>query len=82
MKREPKSLRNAPRCRAKNRVGQSCGCPAVRGKRVCRSHGGLSPGAPKGEANGNWKHGGETREAVALHRAASKLLRQLANAQS
>ena len=49
----------------------------MKGKRVCRLHGGLSPGAPKGKANGNWKHGGETREAVALRRAATKLLREI-----
>lgn len=42
-------------------------------------HGGLSPGAPKGEANGSYRHGGETNEAVALRQAASRLLKELRN---
>ncbi|MBA4160495.1 MAG: hypothetical protein C0515_00075 [Novosphingobium sp.] len=77
---EPSQLRSAPRCQARNRQGKSCQLPAVRGKRVCRLHGGCSPGAPKGEANGNWKHGGETREAVALRREVSELVKALAYA--
>ncbi len=28
-------------------------------------HGGKSPGAPKGEANGNYPHGGRTKQAIA-----------------
>lgn len=40
-------------------------------------HGGRSTGAPKGERNGAYKHGGETLEAVALRRAAQALLREL-----
>jgi len=43
-------------------------------------HGGKNPGAPKGERNGQWKHGGDTHEAVALRREVSKLLRELAHA--
>lgn len=42
-------------------------------------HGGRTPGAPKGERNGAYKHGGETREAVALRRAAAALLREIAH---
>ena len=30
----------------------------------CRIHGGLSPGAPRGAANGNYRDGYWTREAV------------------
>ena len=34
-----------PRCQARSkRHGGQCGAPAVRGKRVCRFHGGLSRG--------------------------------------
>jgi len=74
--REPASLRRAPRCRATNRAGKSCGSPAVRGKRVCRMHGGArGSGAPKGEANGSWKHGGFTNEAVAFRREVAALLK-------
>ena len=39
-------------------------------------HGGTNRGAPKGEANGSWKHGRETIEAVALRQAASQLLKE------
>ncbi|MGI8705062.1 MAG: hypothetical protein ACR2JJ_04600 [Sphingomicrobium sp.] len=49
----------------------------MRGKRVCYMHGGASPGAPKGEANGAWQHGAWTNEAVALRRAAGRLIRAL-----
>ncbi|WP_414826691.1 HGGxSTG domain-containing protein [Altererythrobacter sp. Root672] len=75
----PKQLQSAPRCQARTKAGRSCRCPAVTGKRVCKTHGGLSPGAPKGEANGNWKNGRYTNEAIALRRAASELLRELRN---
>ena len=34
----------------------------------CRMHGGGSPGAPKGEANGNYRHGCFTNEAIELRR--------------
>ena len=71
----PILLTNAPLCQARTRAGGSCRSPAVRGKRVCRMHGGASPGAPKGERNGMWKHGGDTVEAVALRRAARRVLR-------
>lgn len=42
-------------------------------------HGGQGSGAPKGARNGMWKHGGDTLEAVTLRRAASRLLRELAD---
>src|SRR5437667_7634441 len=35
----------APRCGAQNRQGKPCQCPAMRGKRRCRLHGGKSTGA-------------------------------------
>jgi hypothetical protein len=74
---EPSQLRSAPRCLARTRKGGLCQSPAVKGRNRCRMHGGKNKGAPKGEANGNWKHGGETNEAVALRRAAGKLLKEL-----
>lgn len=40
-------------------------------------HGGKGSGAPKGECNGNWKHGSATLEAVSLRRSASRLLKSL-----
>lgn len=41
---------------------------------MCRSHGGKSPGAPKGEANGNYRHGGDTQEAIAERKRIRALL--------
>ena len=38
-----------PRCQAKNRAGNQCAKPAIRGKRVCRNHGGRSTGAKTSE---------------------------------
>lgn len=46
---------------------------------MCKSHGGLSTGAPRGDRNGAWKGGAFTKEAIALRRAASRLLKELAN---
>ena len=41
-------LNRAPSCGAKSkRSGERCRGPAVRGKRVCRMHGGAGGGAPK-----------------------------------
>lgn len=81
MSLEPPQLANAPRCQARNRAGKSCRLPAVRGKRVCRLHGGAAgSGAPSGKQNGNFRHGGSTKEAIALRRAASSLIKALADA--
>jgi hypothetical protein len=44
-------------------------------------HGGTSPGAPKGKRNGMWKHGNDTMEAVAMRRAASRLMKALPDAE-
>ena len=49
---------------AVERAGTSCQSPAIRGRRRCRLHGGLSPGAPKGSQNGNYKNGEWTAEAI------------------
>jgi glucans biosynthesis protein len=59
-----RNLRRALRCGAKTRAGGSCQCPAIRGRRRCRLHGGLSPGAQRGPENGNFKSGDWTAEAV------------------
>ncbi len=57
----------APRCGAKCRRknGQPCLNPAMQNGR-CRMHGGKNPGGPFGPANGNYKHGRCTKEALAL----------------
>jgi len=59
-----KNLRRAPRCGAKTRAGKPCQCPAMRSRSRCRLHGGLSPGAPRGAKNGNFKKGDWTAEAL------------------
>lgn len=53
----------APRCGARTQGGSSCLSPAIRGKRRCRLHGGLSTGPTTlaGLERGRpsrWKHGG------------------------
>jgi hypothetical protein len=56
-------VNDVPRCGARTRSGATCQCTAMpNGK--CRIHGGLSPGAPRGKANGNYSDGYWTREAV------------------
>ncbi len=80
MDRLPRLLTNAPLCQARNRAGNPCRCPAMKGKVRCRMHGGAKgTGAPKGERNGQWKHGSYTGEAITLRRTASRLLRDLDN---
>jgi len=50
----------APRCRARcKHTKQRCRGPAMKGRKVCRMHGGKG-GAPKGERNGNYRHGRQT----------------------
>ena len=60
-----RNLSQAPRCGAKTRAGTTCRRPAIHGRKRCRLHGGLSPGAPRGFRNGNFKNGNWTAEAVA-----------------
>jgi hypothetical protein len=56
-------MNDTPRCGARTRGGRPCRCPAMLNGR-CRIHGGLSPGAPRGAANGRFKNGYWTCEAV------------------
>lgn len=58
------NLHRATRCGAKTRAGTACQCPAMRGRKRCRLHGGLSPGAPRGPRNGNYRSGEWTIEAA------------------
>jgi hypothetical protein len=41
-------------------------------------HGGASPGAPKGKANGNYRNGRFTCEAIAERRQLSAWIREMA----
>ena len=58
-------MNQAPRCNARaKRTGCRCKSPAVTGFRVCRMHG-AHGGAPEGNRNGNYRHGGSTKKALA-----------------
>jgi hypothetical protein len=59
-----RNLRSAPRCGALTRAGNACQRPALRGRKRCRLHGGLSTGAPRGTKNGNFRSGNWTAEAI------------------
>ena len=48
----------------RTRAGTACQRPALRGRHRCRLHGGLSPGAPRGMENGNFRNGNWTAEAI------------------
>jgi hypothetical protein len=57
----------SPRCGAHSRrTGKPCRNGAMANGR-CRMHGGTSTGAPVGEANGNYRHGGRTRQAKIIN---------------
>ncbi|MEM1378985.1 MAG: hypothetical protein AAGH41_00010 [Pseudomonadota bacterium] len=45
----------------------------MRGKKRCRLHGGKSPGAPSWSANGNFRHGCYTKDAMRLKRLVTDL---------
>jgi hypothetical protein len=64
IERRLQNLRRAPRCGARTRSGTPCQRPALRGRRRCRLHGGLSPGAPRGAKNGNFRNGYWTAQAI------------------
>jgi hypothetical protein len=56
-------------CGARTRSGAPCRSAPVTGRRRCRMHGGADgSGAPKGERNGNYKHGRYTEEVAATRR--------------
>jgi hypothetical protein len=63
------------RCGARTRKGSPCRSPAMPNGR-CRMHGGLSPGAPRGNKNA-FKHGRYTAEAIATRREIATLLRSM-----
>jgi hypothetical protein len=69
-------MHHATRCRAHSkRTGKPCRSPAVRGWAVCRMHGACG-GAPKGEANGNYRTGEYTGEVLETERLIRALTRQ------
>ena len=74
------------RCSARSkRTKLRCGAPAMKGKKVCRTHGGKSTGpkTEQGKANSakaNLKHGKYTKQAQTEHSEASAQLSQLEDA--
>jgi hypothetical protein len=73
--RQPSELRMAARCGAQTRAGSVCRAPVIHGRSRCRLHGGLSPGAPRGEKNGNYRNGYWTAKAIEER----KWLREMVN---
>jgi len=65
----------SPRCGARTRSARPCQSPAMPNGR-CRLHGGLSPGAPRGNRNA-LKDGHYTAEATARRREIASLLRSM-----
>jgi hypothetical protein len=70
--------RRAPKCGAKTRAGTPCQRPAIHGRKRCRLHGGLSPGAPRGAKNGNFRDGDWTAEAIEERKWLRSLVRSFA----
>jgi len=74
------------RCSARSkRTKLRCGAPAMKGKKVCRTHGGKSTGprTEQGKANSakaNLKNGKYTKQAQTEHSEASAQLSQLEDA--
>jgi hypothetical protein len=69
------SLHRASKCRARTRSGHPCQTSAMPNGR-CQMHGGMSPGAPKGNKNA-FRHGRYTADAIARRRKISGLIRAM-----
>src|SRR5215217_7907134 len=62
------------RCGARTRSASPCRSPAMPNGR-CRMHGGKSPVAPRAKANGNYRHGRFTSDAIERRRSLNALIR-------
>jgi len=69
-------------CGAKTRAGSPCRRPPVQGRKRCRLHGGLSPGAPRGTRNGNYANGEWTADAIEERRWLRSLVLNFAKAET
>ncbi|MGC1863859.1 MAG: HGGxSTG domain-containing protein [Methylocystis sp.] len=76
------NIRRVPRCEALTRAKTPCGCPAIRGRARCRLHGGHSPGAPRGDRNGNYTDGAWTAEAIEERRWLRSLVKEFAKVET
>lgn len=75
----PLPMHLSPRCCARSkRTKERCRAPAVRGWTVCRFHG-AGGGGPKGEANGNYRNGRFTCEAIAEQRELASWMKVMKN---
>jgi glucans biosynthesis protein len=79
---DQRRLSHESRCGAKTRAGSPCRRPPVQGRKRCRLHGGLSPGAPRGNRNGNYTNGEWTAEAVEERRWLRSLVRDFAKVET
>ena len=70
-------MQQARRCGAKTRKGAPCQSPGMPNGR-CRMHGGLSPGAPKGNQNA-FKHGRYSVRSILERRRVAVLISQMRN---
>lgn len=68
-------LNDTSKCGARTRAGMPCEALAMPNGR-CRLHGGMSPGAPKGNRNA-WKHGRFAAETIAERRRLVAFVRQM-----
>jgi hypothetical protein len=76
-------LHRAPRCGARNRAGESCRAPAIRGKKRCQMHGGKSTGPRTADGlarskRSTWVHGYYSAEAIAERREARRVTTAIA----
>ena len=69
-------------CGAKTRAGTACPSPPVAGRKRCRLHGGLSPGAPRGSRNGHYTNGDWTAEAIEERKWLRSLVRAFAKTEA
>jgi hypothetical protein len=72
------NLAKARRCGAKTRAGHPCRQAAVKGRSRCRMHGGAKgSGGPRGNHNGNFRHGLYTHEAKTHRRVMRDNVREI-----
>ena len=72
------NMAKAPRCGAKTRAGHPCRQAAVTGRAKCRMHGGAKgSGGPRGDRNGNFKHGLWTRENLEMRATTRAKVREI-----